>query len=244
MTLSDGDLVEFDYELWVDGKDELHDTTLEDAAQAAGIRDENAFYAPVTYVVGSGRLINGLEDALRRAETGKTETIDLEPGDAYGSRDASLVETMPLAEFRKHDIEPRAGQVLTIKNRRAEIVTVGGGRVRVDFNAPLAGKRLRYRFTVRRVAKTDEEKLAGLFRMNFPAPLEWVVKTTKEGDAVRASVRVPEPAVFHQAWPTAKLRTLADAARYTKLQSIEVVEAYPLKPRDAPAAEAASPTQS
>ncbi len=228
MALKDGDVIAFDYELWVEGQPKLHDTTLREAAERDGVLDENAWYGPVHYVIGSGRVIPGLEKALRDARLGETREVDVAAAEGYGERDPKLVETVPISEFRKNDVEPQQGLVVNYKNRRGAVVTVGGGRVRVDFNPPLAGKRLKYRYTLRSVAKNDEERLLGLLRMHVPGPLEWKTKAGKSEGKNTATVDVPGPAVVSREWLLAKFRVLTDARRFTDLDEVRFVEAYPL----------------
>lgn len=238
MPLSDGDVIDFDYELWVEGKEGLHDTTLREAAEQEGILEPNAFYAPMSYVIGSGRIIPGLEKELRELPVGKTATVELAAADAYGERDPKLVETLPIAEFKKSEVEPHIGMQLTHKNRRGVVTTVGGGRVRVDFNPPLAGKKLTYKVTIRRVAKSDVEKLGGLLKMHFPAPFDWKVEADTKDGRNGARVAVPEQALYHQNWLTAKMRVLVDARRFTKLDEVRYVEAYRLREPEGAAEEA------
>lgn len=236
MPFQDGDLIEFDYELWVEGRDQLYDTTLREAAEKAGILESNAYYAPLTYVVGSGRIVPGLEKALEVAIIGQTTEVDLAPEEAYGAREAKHIETIPLQEFKKNDVAPQVGLSIRYKNRQGIVQLIGGGRVRVDFNPPLAGKRLKYRFTVNKVASSDADKVAGLIRMNFPANLEWKVAVAKTDGKQVATVEVPEAATVHDGWPRARLRAVVDVHRYTKLDRVRFLETFELPARAEPAA--------
>lgn len=231
MPPTDGEVVEFDYELWVEGEPKLHDTTLRAAAEREGILQADAWYGPMHYVIGSGRIVPGLDRALRAATIGEPLEVDLPPSDAYGARDPKLIDTVPFNEFRKNDVTPEPGLQVSYKNRRGVVTTVGGGRVRVDFNPPLAGKRLRYRVTLRKVAKGDDEKIAGLLQMEFPAPIEWKVKVETVGGTKTATVEVPSEAVYARAWLVSKARTLVDVERYTEIERVRFVEAYDL-PRE------------
>jgi FKBP-type peptidyl-prolyl cis-trans isomerase 2 len=239
MPIEDGDVIEFDYELWAEGQDQLYDTTLRSAAEKAGVLQEDAFYTPLTYVVGSGRIIPGLEKALREAEPGKTVEVDIPAAEAYGERDPKQVETIPIQEFKKNDVTPVAGLPITYKNKRGVVSTVGGGRVRADFNHPLAGKALRYRFTIRKIAKDEAEKVAGLLKMHLPAPVEWKVRIEKTEGGATAVCEVPEEIVTRRDWMVAKLRALMDVRRFTALEQVRFVETYRLT---APANAVAPPT--
>lgn len=226
--MDDGDVVTFDYELWVEGQETLYDTTIRDAAEHAGILQPNAFYGPVHYVLGSGRMIPGLDRALRRAEIGKPLEIQLDPVDGYGERDPKMIETIPLPEFKKNDVAPEPGLVITYRNRRGVVTTVGAGRVRVDFNPPLAGKKLKYHLTVKRVARDAAEKVADIFSMHFPTPLAWKSLPSNEGGQRVVTVHVPEEVALSQHWVLARYRALRDIERYAGVDRVKLIEEFNL----------------
>lgn len=226
--LEDGDVVTFDYDLYVEGRPEVFDTTQKATAEAAGLLDPNAFYAPMTYLFGTGRIIKGLENALRGAEVGKTQTIELDVADAYGPRDPKLIETIPIHEFKRNKIDPEVGLAITYKNRRGVVQFVGGGRIRVDFNHALAGKRLRYVVTLRSIAKTLEEKVRGVVTMDYPTKLDWSIGVEKGV----ATINVPDEAKFDQNFLVAKYRILSDLRKIPHLESVRIVEGFPLKEKE------------
>jgi FKBP-type peptidyl-prolyl cis-trans isomerase 2 len=233
--MNEGDVIEFDYELFVEGQDGLYDTTIQEKAEAAGLAQRGAYHAPMRYVVGAGRLIPGLEDALLKADEGKGFDVTIPPERAYGPREAGRVETIPMKEFRKADVDPRPGMSINWNARRGVVTTVGGGRVRVDFNPPLAGKTLRYVVTVRRIYREPAERLAGLLLMNYPAPDPPEV-TIEDKTAV---VVVPEPAKYDPNWPRAKLGFLASVRRHADVESVRFVEEHtidrePVAPQEPP----------
>src|SRR5688500_9515593 len=106
MALKDGDVIAFDYDLYVADQPDVFDTTQKTTAEKAGKLDPNAFYAPMHYMLGTGRLIKGLEEALKTCEVGKTTEIDLSVEEAYGPRDPKLIDTLPIQEFKKNKVEP------------------------------------------------------------------------------------------------------------------------------------------
>lgn len=225
----DGDVIAFDYDLHVEGHDGLYDTTMKASAEKAGLLDPNAFYAPMHYLLGTGRLISGLEEALRGLEVGKETTIELPSEKAYGARDAKLIETLPMQEFRKNKVEPEVGLQITYKNRRGTVTYVGGGRIRVDFNHPLAGKKLTYQVVLRQVFRTPEERVRGIIQMDFPTSLKWDVQVDKAGVA---TLGVPDAVRFEQQFLMAKLRIVTDLRRLSELTSVRFVEAFPLKEKE------------
>lgn len=240
--MKDGDVIAFDYELWVEGQENLYDTTLREAAEKAGILQAEAYYAPMHYVAGSGRLIPGLEEALRGAAVGKTGEVTIPPDAGYGPRDAKLIETLPLQEFKKNKVDPAPGLVINYRDRRGRVTTVGGGRVRVDFNPPLAGKTLKYRFTVRSVAQSLPERVRGILQMVFPNPLEWDVQELPTKGEKTVVVHVPQHVQFDRNWLLAKVRVLSEVRRHTDVALVRYVEEFRVREKETEKApEAAAP---
>jgi FKBP-type peptidyl-prolyl cis-trans isomerase 2 len=232
----DGDVIAFDYDLFVEGHEGVYDTTQRSTAEKAGVSDPNAFYAPMSYVIGAGRLVKGLEDALRKLELGKPTTVELSSEDAYGPRDAKYIETLPIQEFRKNKVQPEVGLAITYKQRRGVVTFVGGGRIRVDFNHPLAGKKLRYEVVVRSIAKTPLEKVKGIIQMDFPTSLEWDVEV--KGDVV--SIVIPDQLKFDQNFLVSKYRIVTDLRFVDGLKTCRLVEAFPLRQQEEPTPQAAT----
>lgn len=96
------------------------------------------------------KLIEALEEMLPK----ETRSILLEPEEAYGPYHEDLVQTYDRSAFGDN-IEPKAGMVLSItldkdgtrKKVPATVIDTGGGRVTVDYNHPLAGKKVVYTIT-------------------------------------------------------------------------------------------------
>ncbi|MBO5669649.1 MAG: FKBP-type peptidyl-prolyl cis-trans isomerase, partial [Candidatus Methanomethylophilaceae archaeon] len=68
--LKKGDIVRMNYNASIIGSDVVFDTTYEDKAKEAGIFNEKYSYAPMPYIVGSGRFFKALDDAIAAAEVG------------------------------------------------------------------------------------------------------------------------------------------------------------------------------
>ena len=49
----------------------------------------------------TGNLIAGFEAALKDAKVGKEVEVEIAPADAYGEKDASLVETISIDKLRE-----------------------------------------------------------------------------------------------------------------------------------------------
>jgi FKBP-type peptidyl-prolyl cis-trans isomerase SlyD len=108
---------------------------------------------PLSYLVGSGRVVQGLENVLVGGVAGDHLAFVLAPEDAYGLRDDRLVQTIPLRQLQVEDKSTvviggryRAWlsdgpHLVVVKERREKEVVVDG-------NHPFAGKSLHVAVTV------------------------------------------------------------------------------------------------
>ena len=222
MPLKDGDIVTLDYEGRTEGI--LFDTTLEKVAKKENALVENRKYAPITVVVGEGRLVPGFEKDLKKAKVGKVTEIKIAPEDAYGPRDTKLIETMSVSKFRRTcpDAKGFVGEELNIEGRPAILANVYGSRVRVDFNPGLAGKELVFKYTVKSVLKKPVDVIKALFTMEYPADEDFEV-TVEKGVA---RIKLPERTKFDVNWFQAKYRVVAAIRKNSDVTDIEFLEHY------------------
>jgi FKBP-type peptidyl-prolyl cis-trans isomerase SlyD len=109
-----------------------------------------------------------VEAAVKSMNVNETKKVELQPKEAFGEKSAELVKVLPIADFKKRDIEPYPGMQLDIDGSVATIKSVNSGRVVVDANHPLAGEKLLYEITVVEKVEKDEDKLkavAGMFSL-------------------------------------------------------------------------------
>ena len=151
-------MVLIDYVARIKDTNEVFDTTKEEVAKQAGIFDSNYKYRPLPVLIGAGFVIKGLEEALKNMEVGQSKKIEIPPEKAYGERDERLVKLIPESNFRDNNIEPIVGKYVQINNLTGKIVSVSGGRVKVDFNHPLAGKVVEYEVSVVKKVEDEAEK--------------------------------------------------------------------------------------
>lgn len=157
--VEEGDVVEIDYVGRVAESGEIFDLTSEETAAEEGYDSEDLELGPVKALIGANHVIPGLESALTGMEEGDEETVAVDAADAFGERSGDAVETFSRSEFEEYDVEPRRGLVVEIDGRRGKIVSASSGRVRVDFNHPLAGQDLEYDVELLRVLETPEERV-------------------------------------------------------------------------------------
>lgn len=148
MTIATGDMVEIEYTGRTDDGT-VFDTSRESVARDAGLAasQPDREYAPLTVEVGTGRIIDGLEDALVGLEQGTATTVAIPPEKGYGERSDDQV--------RDYDVEdlaqalggqpPEVGAHLeTEDGAQGEVVHVDDEIARLDFNNPLAGETLEF----------------------------------------------------------------------------------------------------
>ncbi len=162
MSFKDGDFVKVDYSLWRMADNELMRTTEKSLAQDKGIYREDVRYEPQLIVIGKDNALKALWDAIKTMDVGQSKKLELDPKDAFGERDSSLVRIMPIADFRKRDIDPQPGMQIDIDGAIATVKSVNSGRVMVDANNPLAGEKVKYELKVVAKLEKDEDRIKAI----------------------------------------------------------------------------------
>ncbi len=165
--MKDGSIVELNYTGKVIVSGEVFDTTVEKKAVDAGIFNDKIKYTPMVAVVGESGLLKGLDLALKEVKIGEEKKVLVKPADGFGERSSELVRVLPMREFKKQKMQPIPGLVLEVNGRQGKIQSVSGGRVRVDFNHPLAGKDLEYDLKVEKELSGTKEQVDALFEKFF-----------------------------------------------------------------------------
>ncbi|HLD83267.1 MAG TPA: peptidylprolyl isomerase [archaeon] len=152
-----GDFVRIDYVGKLESG-EIFDLTREDVAKAEKIHSEKIRYGPISVVLGAGFILPGLEKAIEAMEPGDKKTVTIEPADGFGQRKPDMVKTVNSKVFGDRDVDPKPGMIVDFSGLKGRIQSVSSGRVSVDFNNPLAGKKLIYDVEVKeRIEKPDEQ---------------------------------------------------------------------------------------
>lgn len=167
--LKQGDVALIEYTLIERESGRVVETTSESVAKEAGIYSEGARYGPKLVVIGSGELPPGLEEALSNVQEGQEIEITLPPEKAFGKRDPSKVRVLPARELSSRGIVPRVGMEIEVRGERGVILSVGSGRVIVDFNHPLAGREVTYKLKVVKVVRDVQEKVKSFLERDVGA---------------------------------------------------------------------------
>ncbi|MEA2037936.1 MAG: peptidylprolyl isomerase [Nanoarchaeota archaeon] len=165
--IKEKDFVELEYTGKTKEDDFIFDTTDEKVAKDNNLFDEKTEYSPIVISVGQGQVIKGLDDALVGKEVAKQYTVDISAEDAYGKKDAKLIQLISTAKFKQQQIQPMPGLQVNIDGTMGLIKTVSGGRTLVDFNHPLAGKNLVYDIKVNKIVDDDKEKIQSILKVNL-----------------------------------------------------------------------------
>lgn len=129
------------------------------------ILDSNLHAAPLSFIVGKGHIIPGLEEQLKGLGEGDKKEIKVAAKDAYGEYDESAVQTLPKEQFA--GLELSVGMTLYGQGEHGQTVQVivkhfDDENVDIDFNHPLAGKELLFDVEVTEVRDaTADEILSG-----------------------------------------------------------------------------------
>ncbi len=126
---------------------EVFDLTDEGVAKKEGLHNEKIKYKPVPVIIGAGFLIPGLDNAVLSMKVGEKKNVEVKPEEGFGQRDPNLVRVVPKKVF-EDKVNPKPGMVVDFSGMRGRIQSVEAGRIRVDFNNPLAGKTLKYEIEI------------------------------------------------------------------------------------------------
>ncbi|WP_436910346.1 FKBP-type peptidyl-prolyl cis-trans isomerase [Halosimplex marinum] len=152
MAISTGDTVTIEYTGRLDDGS-VFDTSLESVAEEEGLTEDqpDRDYQPLTVEIGSGRIIEGLEDGLVGMEAGEEDTVEIEPEQAYGEYTDDRVVEYGADEFAEmlggREIEEGL-EIQTEEGLPGEVVDADDETVTVDFNHELAGEALTFEVEV------------------------------------------------------------------------------------------------
>lgn len=166
-----GEFVEIKYSGFANG--DLFDSNIEEDLKKL---NPNSKVEKAVVAIGEGMVVPGLDKSLEGKEIGKEYEVSFTAKEGFGERDRNLMRTIPLSLFHEQKVDPKAGMLLTLDNALVKIVSVSSARVIADFNNPLAGKNLRYTFTIVRKIDDVKEKSETLFSVFFKFVPQYEIK--------------------------------------------------------------------
>ncbi len=223
--MEEGTIIHVDYNLYNSDTGDLIETTREEIAKEHEMHQEGRSYSPLVCVVGSGQLIAGFEESLLSAEADKDIELEIAPADAYGEKDPDQVDTISIDKLMRHVRDPKSlyiGGPVSIDGRTGTLSYLAAGRARIDYNHPMAGRKLKYEYKIVKVIEDKDEKVLALLESN----------TGHEGfevsfDGDDLSITVPQTMLFDTNAAMQKFRlvtVLRDAVDAGKVSFVETHE--------------------
>jgi FKBP-type peptidyl-prolyl cis-trans isomerase SlyD len=117
---------------------------------------------PLEFIIGTGYLISGLEDALINKQAGDKFSVSVEPQNGYGERHDNLMQAVPKSMFEDMEVEVGMQFRATTDEGEQTVIVIGieGEDVIVDGNHPLAGITLNFDVEILEVREATSEELA------------------------------------------------------------------------------------
>ncbi|WP_296887110.1 peptidylprolyl isomerase [uncultured Methanobrevibacter sp.] len=198
MAIKDGDFVRVNFTGKIKENDEVFDTTYDEIAQEAEIFDENKTYKPIPIVVGGNHLLPAIEKEIVGLDAGDRKTVEVDSENGFGPRDPKAIQLIPMKEFKKQGMTPYPGMRISAEGGEGKILTVNGGRVKVDFNHPLAGKDLIYDVEVTEIIEDNDEKIKSMIELHYSNPNVDLEKTEISIEDGVVNIQLDEMAKFDQ----------------------------------------------
>ena len=111
--------------------------------------------SPLTFVVGDGQILRGVEEAILGLSEGEERDLTLPVEEAFGRVQSGQVITLQRSRFPQ-DRTFNIGQRLQLRHkdgrvRRGYVTAVTDETVQIDLNHPLAGKVLTFHLNVLKI---------------------------------------------------------------------------------------------
>ena len=193
-TIKKHDFIEIEYTGKLKDENIVFDTTDEKIAKENNLHGHNN-YGPVIICVGEEQILKGIDKNLEGKDIGKEYGIEIKPEDAFGSKNAKLIQLIPTNKFKQQNIQPMPGMQVNIDGLLGTIKTVIGGRTLVEFNHPLAGKELYYKIKINKKITNDNEKLSGYLKLSLATK---DVKTEISNNNAKIILKTEMPKAAHE----------------------------------------------
>jgi len=142
------DIIKVDVIGRIKENNKIFEVTNEETAKKEDVFKPDVSYGPKIAVIGEDSISKGLDRYIIGMKVKETKTVTISPHEAYGARDKNLIVTVPLKRIKQQNITPQVGMSIQTEQGIARISSVDGGRVRLDYNHPLAGKDLIFEISV------------------------------------------------------------------------------------------------
>lgn len=227
MPINENDWIKIDYTGRLKENSKIFDTTMEEVARKEHVFDEKRGYSPLLCRAGDEKfLIPGLARQLVGLELEATHTIEVPVKDAYGERDTSKIEMVPTKKLRKANIDPRVGNRVQLAGKTGTIIWAGGGRTRVDYNHPLAGKDLVFEVTIKEQITNDDQVLKEIISRRLPGVNldETAIETSEKPKTIIISL--PNYLMFMEGLAIAKYTLGTDLNEFLGYEVVKIQDVF------------------
>ncbi len=210
---------------------EIYQTTREGVARESGIYLENSVYLPILVIPGETNLFPKVLEKVLQLNEGESFSVELGPEEAYGNYDRSRIKVFSIKRLEREGIQPKIGEFVYIDGQKGIIKSVTGGRVTIDFNHPLAGKKLVIEGEVIRKIEGDIDKVRVIVADAFDVGFEDISASPSEDGVV--TVELPSKAYVLRDAYSRKIRALSLIMRHVKkVKKVRFVEEFEIPRRE------------
>jgi len=200
------------------------DSTIEEDAKKLGIHDPTRKYEPRLVAVGDSWVLQGVDEALAKADVGHKVSIEVSPEKGFGTRDPAKVRLIPMRRFGDKADQLSIGAEIEVDGRVGIVKLMGSGRVQLDFNHRYAGKVLLYDIEIVKALNADDEKIKALVHRRMPIEMD-KVELAIAGNSV--SIKLPNDTYLLEGLQIIKRAITNEIFKYIKnLDKVFFVEEY------------------
>jgi hypothetical protein len=139
---------------------------------------------------------------------------------------------VPTKRLRKANLDPRVGARIQFQGRSGTIIWVGGGRSRIDFNHPLAGKDLVFDVTVVGHLEDETEIQKEIISRRLPGVDFSQVEVDVSEDKETISISLPNYLIFTEGLPIAKYSLATELRDFLDFKIVEFIDRFDYREKD------------
>ncbi|QEE15462.1 peptidylprolyl isomerase [Promethearchaeum syntrophicum] len=197
-------------------------------------------YVPDLAIIGKQGFITDSIDAVIQEgiKYFEEKIIQLEPADAFGERVGNKIEKVSAKQFKKDmNEEPRPGATYKDKKGRSgTVLRAAQGRLLVDFNHPLAGRKIEYKIKVIDCIEGFDNQVKALLGRRMPG-LDTILNEFKIKHIEKESIleiELPQMFVYQIAQQQGglyfKMGASMDIQEHLGIETVKFVEVYAKPP--------------
>ncbi len=212
-----------------DGK--FFGTTDKKIAKEKEIYDESVVYKPVIliYEESNDKITEKIKEEIKNEKVGTEKEIVI-PKELNQSYNQKLVQIYPIHLFKKQNLNPFTGMLFKSGEAVGKVISVAGGRVKVDFNSDIVGKELIYKVKVEGIAITTEEKINYLVERNFNTAENFRFNLEKnnknENESNNLNVEIPKNIFINELVFKKKQKFVHDVSKYLNIKEVVFTEKW------------------